>query len=210
VIAWLFCALGLARALRGGGVVGRLRALLATALWGAAASLLLGLWLFLHTFQAFTGETLIAQVTTRRLAGDAFELTYRPLPTRPARKAQDGEESGLTRVELRGDQWAISGGIVTWHPWLSLVGVKSYHKPMRLAGQYADVERQRAHAPTVYQFDPAGDRVWDAFYWAHPYLPFVEAVYGSAASVYVEPQLIQEVYATRSGYVIKRNPVHRN
>jgi hypothetical protein len=192
-------------ALRVPGLVGRLRRLLAAAVWGALGSLLLGLWLLLHTFQAFTGETLIAEVSARRLAGDAFELTYRPVPEQASGVPSASRGTPLV-VQLRGDQWAISGGVVKWHPWLTWLGVKSYHKPLRLSGQFSDVARQRAEAPTVYQFDPAGDRLWEMLYWADPHLPFIEAVYGSAAYVYVEPRLVQHVYATLSGYLIKRKP----
>ena len=105
---------------------------------------------------------------------------------------------------MRGNQWSISGGIVKWHPWLTAMGLKSYQRPLRLSGQFADLERQRTNFPTVHPLASQTDWVWEWLYRLDPYLPFVEAVYGSAAYAYVEPGVIQEVFVTPSGYVIKR------
>jgi len=168
-------------------------------LLAAAASACLGILLgsvliLLAFFHAFSGETLIARVTTRRLSSAEFELTYRPA----------GAERLPRTFRLQGDQWALSGGIVKWHPWLTALGLHSYQKPMRLSGQFSNLEQQRAQRPTVYPLEPTIDRFWEALYWADPYLPFVEAVYGSSTYAYVEPGVVQEVYVTLSGYLIKR------
>lgn len=181
--------------LTSGGPVQLLSRLVRTALLGCLSALLITVSVLLHVLHAFTGETLVARVTTSRTAPDAFELVYQPATGEPAR-----------RVQLRGDQWAISGGIVAWHPWLTGLGVPSYHRPTRLSGQYADIKRQRAQAPTLAALEPAVDRVWESFYHLEPYLPFVGSVYGSSAYVYVEPDKIQEVYVTPTGYRIKRHP----
>lgn len=175
------------------GLVRTPRRLLAAAASACAGILLGSVLILLAFFHAFSGETLVARVTTRRLSPAEFELTYR-----------SAEAEALPRsFRLQGDQWAISGGIVKWHPWLTALGLKSYQKPMRLSGQFSNLEQQRAHLPTVYPLEPTIDRFWEALYWADPYLPFVEAVYGSSASVYVEPGVVQEVYVTPSGYLIK-------
>ena len=170
------------------------------------------------------------RVTTRRLAPEEFELTYVPMTMGGSSfdVAQDGSKDGerpstslrtlilslskderrrTTRIfRLRGDQWTISGGIVKWHPWLTALGLRSYHKPSRVSGQFSELQRQRHNWPTVEALEPDTDRFWEVLYWADPYLPFVEAAYGSSAYVYVEPQWVQEVYVTPSGYLIKRVP----
>ena len=89
-------------------------------------------------------------------------------------------------------------------PLLTALGWKSYHRPMRLSGQFSSAAQQRSHLPTVSVLEPAViDRLWEGAYWADAYLPFVEAVYGSSAYVYVQPGLVQEIYVTPSGYLIK-------
>ena len=192
LIAWLIGFWCLSGGLYGRGVLRRLRRLIIAALLAGTGALLTTLLIVFHAFHAFSGETLIAQVSARRLSPEEFELTYVPLG-----------RTAMT-MRLRGDQWVVSGGIVKWHPWLTAFGLGSYHKPTRLSGQFSDVKRQRSRPPTVVALEPEGDQFWEAVYRFDPYLPFVEAVYGSSAYVYVEPGVAQEVYVTSSGYLIKR------
>ena len=195
LITWLMAIALAVSALRGRGLLRTLRRLITAAAFAGLGLLLGSLLTFLHAFHAFSGETLAARVTTSRLGPDEFALTYAPA---------DARDGAARTMRLRGDQWAISGGVVKWHPWLTALGLKSYHKPMRLSGQFARLERQRASPPTVYALDATLDRFWEGLYWTARYLPIVEAVYGSSAYVYVEPGSVQEVYVTPSGYMIKR------
>jgi len=176
-----------------GGMLGGLRRLLVAAAFAVLGLVLGSLFILVQLFQAFAGETLVARVTTTRLSSPAFELTYTPADGTPR-----------VRVELEGDQWSVSGGIVKWHPWLTALDVKSYHRPIRLSGQFSSLAEQRKRPPTAHALEPVADRFWEAFYWADPYLPFVDAVYGSSAYVYVEPDVVHELYVTPSGYIIKR------
>ena len=177
------------------GAVRRLQALVGTLLWGGLAGLLGAVLVILHTFHVFTGEALIAVVETRRLGNDRFELTYTP--------SASGEPSRT--MELTGDQWAISGGVVKWQPWLASLGLQTYHKPLRLTGQFASAEKQRATPPSLYELDERVDRFWEVLYWVEQRVPLLDAVYGSSAYVYVEPDMIDEVYVTATGYLIRRS-----
>ena len=194
-LAWLIGFVCWIRVVRSRGLVRKLKHLIEALVVTALCLLLSTVLVVVHAFQAFSGETLVARVTARRLSPLEFELTYLPAG-RP--------ESAALHATLEGDQWMISGGMVKWHPWLTMVGLKSYHKPLRLTGQFSDAAMQRERLPTLALLTSAGDRFWEALYRADPYLPFVEAVYGSAAYAYVEPDVIQEVYVTPSGYMIKR------
>ena len=194
VAVWLLVLWSAVGVLRGPGVLRRVRKLVDAAVCAVLGALLLGILIFLRAFLAFSGETLVAEVRTRRMSPTEFELTYTPA----------GGGGGRT-VLLQGDQWAVSGGIVKWHPWLTAMGWPSYHKPMRLSGQFSSLEEQRRRRPTIEGLaEPGVDRFWEVAYWADPALPFVEAAYGSSAYAYVEPEAVQEVYVTPSGYLIKR------
>ena len=199
---WLLALVTGLRIIRARGVIARLRGILLAAIFGSVGAVLTALLLVLQAFQAFSGETLIAQVTIRPLAAEEFELTYTPLP---ASRQRAGQAAGAaTTVRLTGDQWSLSGGIVKWHPWLTAMGLHSYHRPTRIAGQFSNLARSRTHPPTVYPLSGSTDWLWEAFYRADPYLPFIEAVYGSSAYVYVESGQVYEIYVTPSGYLIKR------
>ncbi|MDP3703168.1 MAG: hypothetical protein Q8R78_02115 [Candidatus Omnitrophota bacterium] len=196
MIVWVFALLCSVRVFRRGGWLARSRWLLAAIGCAVVAVLCSSLLMLLQAFHAFTGETLVATVTTQRTAPQEFVLTYHP--------AEWAQEVPGQTVSLRGDQWAISGGLVKWHPWLTSLGLASYHKPIRISGQFSDLDQQRAQPPTVQALTPGTDWFWEALYRAAPSLPFVEAVYGSAAFVYVEPDVVQEIYVTPTGYLIKR------
>ena len=194
-VSWTLGLWSAFQAVRHPGLLRTPRRLLSAVVYAVLGLLLGSLVMVWHFFEAFSGETLVAEVTVTPLAPPAFELTYTSV-------APDGEAE---QVRLEGDQWAISGGIIKWHPWLTVLGWKSYHRPMRLSGQFSRVADQRSHLPTVYSLEPAAvDRFWEALYWADASLPFVEAVYGSSAYVYVQPGVVQEIYVTPSGYLIKR------
>ena len=194
VVVWLLGGSAILGVLRGPGIFRRVRKLIDAVLLVILGVVLAGLLVISRAFLAFSGETLVGTVATRRVSPVEFELTYTP-----ARSAQ------ARQVRLRGDQWTVSGGIVKWHPWLTALGWTSYHKPMRLSGQFSKLEAQRRQPASVEPlYEPGVDRVWEALYWADPALPFVDAVYGSSAYAYVEPEAIQEIYVTPSGYLIKR------
>lgn len=151
---------------------------------------------FIHySFQPFASEKVVAHVSVDWLGPGEFELTYTPAGD-PAALAQS--------IQLRGDQWIITGGIVKWHPLLAFFGIrKSYHKPMRLGGQFSGIKRHRSELPSIHNLSPDVDRFWKALYRADPYLPFIDVVYASSAFILVEPYRIGEIYVGPSGYFMK-------
>ena len=196
IVVWLLVLAACWRVLTGRGLLAKVQGLITTLLFGSVGVLLAAGLVVLHAFQAFSGETLVGTVTTRPLAAEEFELTYPPIGSPP---------QAPTTVRLRGDQWAISGGIIKWQPWLTAAGMRSYHRPMRVAGQFSQLARQRAEPPTVESLDPAGvDWFWEVLARVDPAIPLIEAVYGSCAYVYVAPHQMHDLYVTPSGYMIKR------
>lgn len=195
LLMWSACALLLIRAVKDPSILKNVRRLILAAVFGGAGTLLTGLLILMHFYLAFSNESLVAEVSIAKRGAQRFELTYSPAV----------EEMGGTRYfDLEGDQWSISGGIVKWHPWLTALGLKSYHKPMRISGQYADLEAQRSHYPTIYPLQSSGNWFWELLYALDPHLPFVEAAFGSAAYAAAEPGMKYAVYITPSGYMIKR------
>ena len=166
----------------------------------AGSLFLTALLIALQALHAFSGERLVAHVITRRLSNDAFELIY-----------NETDHGFLLppiahTMTLRGDQWTISGGIVKWHPWLTAVGVPSYHKPRALSGQFANVLRQQGELSSIYPLEPQADLSWEILYRLQRWLPFIEAAYGSSAYVYVDPGIEHDIYVTPFGYMIKPTP----
>ena len=191
---WLIAVEQLIKVLRGPGLFGRIKSLVGVLVWVALAGLLSSAVVLFHFFKVFSGETLVATVDTKPLAAQRFAFTYTPA---------DG--TAAIEGELAGDQWSVSGGIIKWHPVLTALGLKSYHRPMRISGEFSNLVQQRTHFPSVYPLQPEFfDWFWEGFYWVDRHLPFVEAVYGSSAYAYAEPGVTQEICVTPSGYLIKR------
>ncbi|MBI2884994.1 MAG: hypothetical protein HYY15_02350 [Candidatus Omnitrophica bacterium] len=177
-------------------LLAKLRGMLLGMLLMGVGGLSLGLGLALRSFEAFSTSTVIAQVRCRWTGPKAFELTWVPV-------TPDAPGQPLI-VPLRGDQWAISGGVVKWHPWLTALGLPSYHRPTRLSGRYATASEEAALPPSAVAIGPEPGLVWWWFYQLDPYLPFVDAVYGSTAFAYVNPAVPVEVAVTPSGYLVQR------
>lgn len=205
----LFTAVGAVLLLVGGllvrsaarrrGVLAKLYGMVVAALLLALGAAGLGLGLALHAFEAFAGSRVIAQVRCQWVGPKEFELWYAPVV--------DGRPESARTYRLKGDQWAISGGVVKWHPWLTALGVPSYHRPSRLSGRYADLAQELAHPASAVELSGEPDRLWWWLYQLDPWLPFVDAVYGSAAYTYVNPAMLFEIAVTPSGYLIDRKPL---
>ena len=203
VVAVLISVLMGRAALRRGGILAALRGLAIALVFLALGLSAMGFGMALRAFEAFSGSRLIAQVRCRWVGPKEFELLYTPI------RSQQRPQPTRT-VRLRGDQWSISGGVVKWHPWLTALGLPSYHRPSRLAGRYADVAQETAQPPTAVELAGEPDRVWWWFYRLDPWLPFVDAVYGSAAYIYVNPAMLCDVSVTPSGYLIERKRLPRD
>ncbi len=187
------CLIGV---VRGYGLMAKLRYLLLAMVFGTFGSLCLGLELALHAFQAFEASAPVAEVRTRWVGEQAFELTWTPV------KDNIWERPVAQTFQLKGDQWAVSGGIVKWAPWLTAIGFASYHKPTRISGRYVNTVEETQTAPTAYDLNGGMDSLWWWFYRMTPYLPFIHATYGSTAYTFANPAIVCEVSITPSGYMI--------
>jgi hypothetical protein len=202
-ILWMLVLWRAVRTVRSPGPFRFLHRLAGTLILALIAVLVSAGLIIAHVFYVFSGEEVIAQVRITRVAGGTFELSYQPRHG-PVQQRRGVPESPLVTT-LEGDQWSISGGIIKWKPWAMLLGLKSYHKPLRLSGQYSRVGDQRRHLPSVQPLVPdALDRFWEAMYRVQEHLPGVDAVYGSSAYVYAEPGARYDVAVTPTGYLIRR------
>ncbi len=177
------------------GPLKRFQRLVVGLIFSLLATLALGLATVLRSFEAFAGSRPVARVQCRWVGEKTFELQWTAL--------RDGELVEPLTIQLKGNQWSVSGGIVKWHPWLTALGLPSYHKVTRLSGRYALIEEETAAPPTAVELNGGVDRWWEWLYRVDPYLPFIEAAYGSAAFLYVNPVLEYQVDVTPSGYLIR-------
>ena len=182
-------------------VFAKLRSVVVGVAFLTVAALGLGLVAAMRSFEAFASSKPVAQIQCRWVGPKVFKVDFTPL--------HEGEPQPTHTFTLRGDQWSIGGGVVKWHPWLTVVGVPSYHKLTRLSGRYATVEDEVASAPTAVELNGGFDAFWEWVVRFDPLLPFVEAAYGSTVYTYVNPSLTFQIEVAPSGYLIRslRNPL---
>jgi len=152
----------------------------------------------LRSYQVFTREELVAVVRCQapaRGSADEFLLEFTP--------AIRNGQGDPRRFPMRGDQWAVGGEILKWHPWLNWLGFRSCHKLTRINSRYLKVESEIRSPRSAYELNGGTDRLWRLLYRVGRFIPFVEAVYGNATYVMAQPGTQWGVYVTLSGYLVK-------
>lgn len=146
----------------------------------------------LHGYRRLTHEQLAAKVSVRQLGERHFALTLEA-PAAPPR-----------HFELRGDEWQIDARVLKWRAMGTLAGFDTVYRLERLSGRYADVPREKNGPRTVYALaQDEGFDVWPAIRRYHDWVPFADALYGSAAFVPLAENASYQVTVSSSGLVVR-------
>jgi|ERR1041385_460481 hypothetical protein len=148
----------------------------------------------LNGYRALTFEELAATVRTEPLGGQRFRATI----TLPDRR--------LAMYELAGDAFYLDAHILKWHPWASLVGLRTVYELDRVAGRYNALADERARPHTAYEL--ARSKPVDLFFIARRRLlgPLVDAEYGSATFVAATRPATFEVRVSTTGLLARPVP----
>jgi len=145
-------------------------------------------------------------------------LTYHRLThEEPALKAEfkrAGEEryaalltypSGETQqLALSGDEWQVDARVIKWRPLANLVGFDTAYRLERISGRYTDIARERDRERTVYALNPPDNvDAWSLLRTWKRYLPWADALYGSAVYVPMSDGARYEVLVSQSGLVAR-------
>lgn len=158
----------------------------------ALAALSGSLALNLLTYQRLAHEQPVATLSFNRMGMDQYQVLLR---------TPDGQARLFT---LAGDEWQLDARVLKWHGLANLLGLDAQYRLERISGRYRDVERARAAAPSLYGLaEPQGLDVW-MLAQQHPrWLPWVDAVYGSATYLPMVHGARYEVRLTQSGLVAR-------
>lgn len=144
---------------------------------GMGGLLLLGLALLagsvaanLHTYSRLTAERPVAILAFAAAGPDRFEV----LLTLP------GGDSAV--YSLEGDEWQLDARVLTWRGPARLFGLDNLYRLERLSGRWRDPDRERTGPRSVHPLaKTAGLDLWTLAREHGRWLPWVDAVYGSAA-----------------------------
>ncbi len=173
-----------------GGTIRGLVALLLLALAALAATVTVGL----QGYRALTFEEVAATVRTEPVAPQRFRATI----TLPDRR--------LAMYELAGDAFYVDAHVLKWHPWASLLGLRTVYELDRVAGRYNSIADERARPHTAYEL--ARSKPVDLFFLARRRLlgPLVDAEYGSATFVAASRPVTFEVRVSTTGLLARPAP----
>src|SRR5436853_498146 len=173
-----------------GGTIRGLVALLLLALAALAATVTVGL----QGYRALTYEEVAATVRTEPVAPQRF----RAMITLPDRR--------LAMYELAGDAFYVDAHVLKWHPWASLLGLRTVYELDRVAGRYNSIADERARPHTAYEL--ARSKPVDLYFIARRRLlgPLVDAEYGSATFVAASRPATFEVRVSTTGLLARPAP----
>jgi hypothetical protein len=178
----------------------------------AAAAIATLIALDVQTWARLTYERPVAQVQTRQLAPEYYEVTL----IQPGR----GEDmpAAADLYPVHGDEWRIEAQVLKWKPWANMVGLDTQYRLDRLSGRYQSTDQEINAERSVHPLT-GGDgyalpwriSTWDAARRYRRYVDAVDTLYGGAAYMPMADGARYEVWITQSGLIARpANDAARN
>jgi hypothetical protein len=105
---------------------------------------------------------------------------------------------------LRGDEWQIDARVLKWHAFANLVGFDSAYRLDRIGGRYTRLEDERSQPRSVYSLNqPERIDLWDLVHRYHSWVPWMDALYGSATFLPMADGALYEIKMSQSGLVAR-------
>jgi hypothetical protein len=153
----------------------------------------------LYTYARLTHEQEAARVSMRQLGERHYVLSVQPKGEPPR------------HFELRGDEWQMDARVLKWRAMGNLLGFDTLYRLERLSGRYGSVAAERAGPRTVHDLsEETSLDLWSLVRRHHAYIPFADALYGSAVYVPMSEGAEYTVSVSASGLVVRpRNDTAR-
>jgi hypothetical protein len=176
------------RRLRSGGALNGAAALILISVSVCAALMAVNL----RTFQRLDFEQPAGELQLMRTGEREFKavLTY-----------PNGQRANFA---LSGDEWQVDARVLKWHALANLVGFDAAYRLERISGRYSRIEDERSRARTVYSLNQA-QRIdpWELVHRYHSWIPWVDALYGSATFLPMADGALYEIRVTQSGLIAR-------
>jgi hypothetical protein len=159
----------------------------------AIAGFLFVVSLNLHTYARLTHENPVAEIVFEARGPQQFRATLAEVPS--------GE---MQLFMLSGDEWQLDARVLKWRGWANLLGLDAQYRLERIGGRYRDIEQERNGERTVYPLsENPGLDLWMLSTQYPRWLPFVDAVYGSATYMPMADGARYEISITQSGLIAR-------
>lgn len=159
----------------------------------ACGSLLLGLGTSFHAIDTLSRESPIGDLSFEAVGPREFDVVAR----------LDGLD-GPRHYRLRGDQWQLDVRYLKWRSPVTLLGVDNLYQLDRLSGRYQTPESQSGSELTAYGLaDRPGQLLWELASRSQPWLPWLDANYGSAVYLPMADGARYEISLTITGLLAR-------
>jgi hypothetical protein len=157
---------------------------------GVVCAALIGL--NLRTYQRLSVEQPAAELQLAR-TGDRQYNGVLAYPT--------GERASFA---LRGDEWQVDARMLKWTAFANLIGFDAAYRLERISGRYANIDDERSQPRTVYELaSPGRIDPWELVHRYRSWLPWVDAMYGSATYLPMSDGALYEIKVSQSGLVAR-------
>jgi hypothetical protein len=146
----------------------------------------------LRTYQRLSFEQPAGELQLTRIGEREFNavLTY------PSRERAN--------FALRGDEWQVDARVLKWHAFANMLGFDTAYRLERISGRYTRIEDERTQARSVYSLNPP-QRIdpWDLVHRYHSWMPWMDALYGSATFLPMADGALYEIKVSQSGLIAR-------
>jgi hypothetical protein len=113
----------------------------------------------------------------------------------------DGKQSNF---ELSGDEWQVDARVLKWRAFANLVGFDAAYRLERISGRYASIDDERTLPRTVYALH-LPDRIdpWDLIHRYRSWVPWIDALYGSATYLPMSDGALYEIKVSQTGLIAR-------
>jgi hypothetical protein len=156
----------------------------------AACALLIGT--NLRTYQRLAYEQPAGELQLKRIGDRQFDavLSY-----------PDGARANFA---LSGDEWQIDARLLKWRAFANLIGFDAAYRLERISGRYSHVEDERSQPHTVYDLhEPGRIDPWGLVHRYRSWIPWIDALYGSATFLPMADEALYEIKVSQSGLVAR-------
>jgi hypothetical protein len=113
----------------------------------------------------------------------------------------DGQRASFP---LRGDEWQVDARVLKWHAFANLVGFDAAYRLERISGRYTRLEDERSQPRTVYDLhEPGRIDPWELVHRYRSWVPWLDALYGSATFLPMADGALYEIKVSQSGLVAR-------
>lgn len=156
------------------------------------AALAISIAINLYTYHVFNQEQLVAEVRFEEIGPQYYRIYFSPA----------NEAAQL--LEMHGDEWQVDARILKWHGIANMLGMDTVYRLERISGRYRSVKQEREARRSVHSL--ADSKGLDLWAWSREHqrrVPWVDAVYGSAAYMPMANKAQFKITVSHSGLIIR-------